>query len=191
MNYIHLNSANYSLGDYSVVPFREDDLLNIKKWRNEQLDVLRQTKTLTDNDQINYFKNYIQPSYTDPNTRIILFSFLLNGKCIGYGGLTNVNWEDKRVELSFLLNTKRIKDDLIYTADFTHFIELMKTIVFVDLNFNRIFTETYDIRELHISILEKCGFLLEGRMREHVKINGKFVDSLLHGFIKRDYEIKR
>lgn len=190
MSYIQLKKSIYSSGNYSVVPFREVDLMKVKQWRNEQIEVLRQPRLLTDDDQIFYYENHIKPSFTDLKTKIILFSFLLEGKCIGYGGLTNINWEDKRVELSFLLNPERVKDKIIYTSDFTHFIELMKAIVFVDLEFNRIFTETYDIRELHVSILEKCGFKLEGRMREHVRINEKFFDSLIHGIIKGDYEIK-
>lgn len=190
MSYIHLKSNVYSLGEYSVVPFRKVDLMNVKTWRNDQMDVLRQKALLTDENQLNYYNNFIEPSFSDPNSRIILFSFLLNNECIGYGGLTNIHWEDKRIELSFLLNTERVKNENIYTSDFKHFIELMKTIVFVDLEFNRIFTETYDIRNLHISILESCGFKLEGRMREHVRINDKYVDSLIHGYIKQDYEIK-
>ena len=71
------------------------------------------------------------------------------------------------------------------------FIRLIKKVLFEDLNFNRIFTETYDIRPHHISILEKNGFQLEGRMREHIQINNKFVDSLIHGFLKEYYHAQK
>lgn len=191
MRYIQLKSDSYSIGDYSVKSLRREDLLFIKEWRNEQIKVLRQNRILSDEDQLNYFEKIVQPSFTDPNTKIMLFSFLNKDKCIGYGGLTNIHWEDERTELSFLVATERTRDNSVYHSDFTHFIELMKKVVFDDLKFNRIFTETYDIRELHVSILEECGFQMEGRMREHVKIDNKHVDSLIHGFIKKDYEIKR
>ena len=36
----------------------------------------------------------------------ILFSFLKNNEFIGYGGLVHINWEEKKAEISFLLNTK-------------------------------------------------------------------------------------
>jgi hypothetical protein len=44
-----------------------------------------------------------------------------------------------------------------------------------------LFTETYDIRPLHISIIESAGFLREGVMHHHVRIDGHPVDSLIHG----------
>jgi len=39
---------------------------------------------------------------------------------------------------------------------------------------------------LHVSILEKNGFVQEGRMRQHVIIKGTFHDALIHGIIKSD-----
>lgn len=191
MSYIHLPSAKYTQGNYSVVSYRQEDLVLIKNWRNEQMDVLRQNRVLTDEDQRGYYERYIVPSFTDRTTKIMLFSLLHDGICIGYGGLTNIHWTDSHVELSFLVDPVRAADAATYTDDFTHFLELMKHIAFEELGFNRIFTETYDIRPLHVRILEQSGFKLEGRMREHVRINGIFTDSLIHGFIKQDYEIGR
>jgi RimJ/RimL family protein N-acetyltransferase len=174
-------------GDYKIVPLQEQDIFQIKDWRNEQIEILRQNKVLTDTDQNNYFKNIVNPSFTEKYPDIILFSFLLNELCIGYGGLTNISWLDKRAELSFLLNTKRIDDKNLYEQEFSTFISLIKKVAFDDLGFNRIFTETFDIRSHHISILEKNGFALEGRMKQHTLIKGQFTDSLIHGFLKEYY----
>jgi RimJ/RimL family protein N-acetyltransferase len=182
-----LVNNKFSIGEYSLEPFREMDLLDIKKWRNGQLDVLRQKKALTDEDQKKYYSNYITPSFTEEAPRIILFSFLEKDSCIGYGGLTNIDWECKRIELSFLMNTERKNDDELYQKDFSAFITLVKKVVFEEMSFNRIFAETYDIRPLHISILEKNGFVMEGRMKQHIWINNGFVDSLIHGYLKEYY----
>ncbi len=187
MNYKVLNNNFFHYNNYSVVPYREEDKLKIKEWRNNQMDVLRQKQELSDIDQLNYYNNYVAPSYSQEQPKIILFSFLENEDCIGYGGLTNIDWESKRVELSFLVNHNRATQTELYEKDFSAFITLMKTVVFEELKFNRIFTETYDIRPHHISVLERNGFKTEGRMREHVFINGNYIDSLVHGFIKKDY----
>ena len=190
MKYKCLQYNIYTNGDYSLVPLREVDIYLIKEWRNEQIIVLRQKKPLTDQDQQNYYKNNIFPSYTDDQPVQIIFSILKEERCIGYGGLTNTNWESKRIELSFLLQTSRTQNDLVYTADFSAYLGMIKDVVFNDLKFNRIFTETYDIRPLHVCILEQNGFIYEGRMREHVLIDGVYYDSLLHGFLKEDYDSK-
>lgn len=187
MSFKMLTKNRFELGKYAVVPFREEDKYRIKDWRNQQMNVLRQKQMLTDKDQENYFLNFILPSFTQDEPRIMLFSFLENENCIGYGGLTNIDWECKRVELSFLVNPQRIGIQEMYTGDFSAFISLMKKIVFEELKFNRIFTETYDVRPLHVQILERNGFKPEGRMKEHTIVDGKFTDSLLHGFIKEYY----
>lgn len=187
MNYTSLKNNFFTDGNYTIEPFREKDKLSIKEWRNQQMDVLRQKKVLTDEDQVNYYKNYIEPSFSQKYPGIILFSFLERDICIGYGGLTNIDWENLHVELSFLVNPDRLFNEDLYEEDFSMFIKFMKHVTFDELSFNRIFTETYDIRSHHINTLLQNGFQLEGRMREHIFINNKFADSLIHGFLKKDY----
>lgn len=185
MNYSCLSNQIFSFKDYQVLPLREEDIFEIKNWRNMQIDVLRQNKILTNEDQKNYFDKIILKSFTEENPKIILFSFLQGKICIGYGGLTNIDWLSKRAEISFLLNPENIKKNEVYEDNFSAFLSLMKMVAFEELKFNRLFTETFNIRPLHISILERNGFKLEGVMKEHVLINGKFTDSLIHGYIKK------
>ena len=183
MNYKVLDKNDYKSNGYELLPYRQEDMLLIMGWRNDQMDFLRQNKLLTAEDQEKYFRDVIEPSIGDESTRIILFSFLKDGKCIGYGGLTNIDWESKRAEVSFLLETNRGKEEAVYREDFSVFLDLLKEVVFLDLNFHRLFTETYDIRPLHIKVLESNGFKLEGRMEDHTIITGKYVDSLIHGIV--------
>lgn len=187
--YACLKNSLFQKKDYSIVSLRKEDIFKIKQWRNDQIDVLRQSRFLTDQDQLNYFENFVTPSFFEKNPKIILFSYLKENELIGYGGLTNNDWGNKRSEISFLLDTQRTGNDDIYGNDFFTFLDLMKEVAFSDMNFNRLFTETYDHRSFHISVLEKNGFRLEGRMKEHVFFNGKFVDSLIHGFLKSYYGV--
>jgi predicted ATP-grasp superfamily ATP-dependent carboligase/RimJ/RimL family protein N-acetyltransferase len=179
-NYSCLKNTTISLGAYSIVSIREQDIMLIKDWRNSQLDVLRQKKIISTSDQQNYFEQKIWPTFSEPQPSQILLSFLLNKQLIGYGGLVHISWEDKRGELSFLTDPSR-HDPELYEQDFTTFIQLMKILVFQDLGFNRIHGETYSFRTHHVNILEKNGFLLEGILKNHIWFNGVFIDSLAHG----------
>lgn len=190
MKYKVLPENFFALEDYSILPYREEDIFKVKNWRNDQMKILRQDKILSDDDQEKYYNLVVKNSFSQDAPKIILFTFLQLGKCIGYGGLTNIDWAAKRAELSFLVDTERTLILDQYEKDFTIFITLMKMVLFDALNFNRLFAETFDIRDFHISILEKNGFVLEGRMKEHVVINNKFVDSLIHGYIRKYYESK-
>ena len=190
MNYRQLSDNEYSYGAYRIIPIRESDMEPIRVWRNEQMDVLRQSRQLTEEDQRRYYSETVRESFEQPFPRIMLFSYLLEGHLIGYGGLTNIDWQNKRAEISYLLETARNNEanGQQYVSDFSGFLRLMKLVAFEHLAFNRVFTETYDIRPLHISVLENNGFVLEGRMRQHVHIQGKFMDSLIHGYLFEEYD---
>ena len=89
--------------------------------------------------------------------------------------------------LSFLTKTKILENEPDeYRRIFSIFILSMKEVLFNHLKFNRIFTETYSLRQNHIDILEENGFLLEGTQREKIFINGIFFNSLIHSIIKSD-----
>ena len=98
-DYKCLTCNKFRINDYQLIPLREEDIYKIKNWRNEQMDILRQKKVLTDADQEKYFKEYILPTFSEENPRMILFSFLgESDRLIGYGGLTNVDWEKEYTE---------------------------------------------------------------------------------------------
>ncbi len=172
---------------YAIVPMREQDILKIKDWRNAQMDILRQKQELTDEDQIRYYREVVRATFSQTEPSQMLFSFMLDQRCIGYGGITNIDWESKHTELSFLTDNNRLQDPSVYEREFPIFLSLIKSLVFNQLNMNRIYTETYDIRPLHISVLEKNGFVMEGRMRQHVRIAGAYYDALIHSYLREQY----
>jgi RimJ/RimL family protein N-acetyltransferase len=152
-------------------------------WRNAQLNVLRQREPLTQEGQERYFQEVIAPSYSEKHPRQILFSYLDGPTLIGYGGFVHIAWEDRRAEVSFLMDPERAADPHLYEQDFSCYLAMLKSAAFRHLKFVRLFTETYDIRWQHVRILELSGFQLEGRLRSHVWIDGKPVDSLVHGCV--------
>lgn len=184
MNYKVLKRQRFEFGDYAVVPVASEHMTFIKNWRNAQLDVLRQSALLTDEQQRLYFENVISKLYNQDTPSQLIISFLHKERLIGYGGLVHINWLDRRGEVSFLLDNERVSDLELYEKEFSIFLSLIKEVAFAELRFNRIYTETFDIRSFHIGVLEANGFLLEGIMREHISINGVYHDSLIHGYLR-------
>lgn len=184
MNYYKaLNKQKFSNENFSIVPIRQDDLLDIMIWRNEQIDVLRQKKIITISEQNIYYNTVLLPTLSEQFPNQIIFSYLKDNVLIGYGGLVHISWEDKRSEMSFLLNSEYVKNDAIYEQYFLKFISLLKEVNFCQLNFHKLFTETYSHRSFHISILEKAGFELEGVLKDHVLIENIYFNSLIHSII--------
>jgi len=180
-----LSKPTFQNGNYTLVSIRKQDMEKIRKWRNEQIDILRQNKIITKKEQETYYNNVIRKTFSDPEPECILFSFLLNDKCIGYGGFVHIDWVSKRAELSFLTQTNRNKNKKIYQKDFSVFLKFILHLALNEIGFNKIFTETFQFRHNTIETLEKFGFVFEGRLKQHIIKNEKFFDSLIHRYLKK------
>ncbi len=189
MGYSILKSKKYLSKNLELVVIRKEDIQKIRKWRNEQREVLRQDKILTKKEQEDYFNTMITTTFEKKNPKMILFSFLSKNKCIGYGGLVHINWKARRGEISFLTDTKRIKLDSNLEKDFRNFLKMILDIGFNELKLNKITTETFEFRKNIINVLEENGFKKEGILKNHTKTNGKYYDSILHSIFKEKFII--
>lgn len=188
MAYKCLNQKTYQDRDgYQILSIRKEDIEKIRQWRNAQIHVLRQKVILTVEAQEQYFQHHIWPTFLNEKPAQILFSFLLDGQCIGYGGLTYLNWENFRSEISFLVDPIRAENPILYSQDFVHFLNLLCQVSFVDLQLHRLMTETYAFRDSTLAVLEKYGFKKEGVLREHVYQNGQWIDSIIHGLLEKNW----
>ena len=186
-SYKALNKQVYNYEDFSIVPIRHKDMVKIMNWRNTQIIHLRQKIELTIEKQEEYYEKVIKNLFNDEQPNQLLFSFLEKDICIGYGGLVHMNWEDKRAEMSFLVNPVIASNIEAYEISFSSFIKLIKKVCFEEIKFNKLYTETYSNRLKHIKILEKNGFVIEGILREHIIQNSKFQNSILHSILETEY----
>lgn len=167
--YKSLNQNEFIIGDYKLVPIRYEDRYDIMKWRNEQMYHLRQSKILTIKDQDFYFDYEINKLFDQVNPNQILFSFLHNSICIGYGGLVHLDWEKKSGEISFLISTEL--ESIFFEEFWNLFLQMIEVVAFKILNFNRIYTYAYDLRPKLYGCLEKAGYELDRTIVEsNIKI---------------------
>jgi RimJ/RimL family protein N-acetyltransferase len=167
--------------NFKIVPLRYEDHLDILKWRNEQIYHLRQNKLLTVEDQENYFNIIVDKLFNQEQPNQILFSYLENDICIGYGGLVHINWIDKNAEISFIMNTILEKDD--FHANWTKYLSLIEKVAFEDLKFHKIFTYAFDLRPHLYLALQDANFIEETRLKEHCLFDGKYIDVVIHSKI--------
>ncbi len=187
MNYLALHKNSFTKDAYDLIPIRQQDMEPIRQWRNAQMEVLRQKQEITPKGQQHYFKQVVTPLFGQRQPGQLLFSLLKGTDLIGYGGLVHLSWMDKRAEMSFLVDDKRAANPHIYGEDMFNFIEMMKQLCFEEMKFNRLFTETYEFRKFHISILERAGLKEEGRLRQHIFEQDGFYDSLIHSILRKEY----
>lgn len=58
-------------------------------------------------------------------------------------------------------------------------------------NLSRVWLEVYAGNERAIRAYTACGFVEEGRMREHIWLNGRYVDNVLMGVLRKEWVTAR
>ena len=169
---------------YRYVVLRHADIEALRRFRNAQLPVLRQEVPLLPEQQEHWYASEVRPTHASTTPAFLLVSILEEGRFIGYGGLTHIDWTQGRAEVSFLVDPSRAGDPVRYRQDFAAFLAFLQHWAFEELGLVRLFTETYAFRREHLSILEESGFALEGHLRGHIRDPRdpeRRVDSLIHG----------
>ncbi|MDR0801815.1 GNAT family N-acetyltransferase [Fluviicola sp.] len=173
-----LSISRFNNGVYSLVPIRYEDRKSIMKWRNEQIYHLRQNRPLTESNQDHYFQNVVKRLFTDEQPDQILFSFLENDVCIGYGGLVHINWTDKNAEISFIMNTE--SEAHSFQKYWSLYLDLIERAATENLGLHKLFTFAFDLRPHLYQVLESSGYIKEAILKEHCFFDGQFIDVVIH-----------
>jgi RimJ/RimL family protein N-acetyltransferase len=158
-----------------------EDRYQIMKWRNEQIYHLRQNKPLTKDAQDEYFNNVVKDLFNQDKPNQLLFSYLEDGECLGYGGLVHINWIDFNAEISFIINTEKEKTE--FRKHWTIYLGLIEKIAFNELKLHKIYTYAFDLRPHLYEALELNGFLKEAELNDHCFYNGQFKKVVIHSKI--------
>ena len=179
--YKALNNQIFTSGKYSLIPIRFEDRYAIMQWRNEQIYHLRQNKPLTEADQEQYFKNVVSKLFEQTQPNQILFSFLENEICIGYGGLVHINWIDQNAEISFIMNTVLEKNRFheIWTA----YLNLIEKVAFEELKLHKIYVYAFDLRPHLYKVLVNTKYFKDAVLKQHCFFNNNYIDVVIHSKI--------
>ena len=179
--YACLTQQEFRDGAYSLVPLRYEDRFAIMRWRNEQIYHLRQSRPLTEDDQQRYFDEVVAKLFANPQPDQVLFSYLENDKCIGYGGLVHINWKDRHAEISFIMDTRLEKEH--FAAHWSHYLTLLPQVAFDQLRLHKIYTYAFDLRPHLYPALEQNGFVREATLKDHCLFEGQYKDVVIHSLL--------
>lgn len=166
---------------YSIVPIRDEDKYIIMHMRNAQIFHLRQQVLLTEGMQDRYFAEVISQLFDNPQPSQILFSYLSDNQCIGYGGLVHINWIDRHAEISFIIKPEL--EPQYFNACWQSFLNMIQEVAFNDIKLHKIFTYAFDLRPNLYPVLELCGFHQEAILKDHCLSQGKFINVVIHSKI--------
>jgi len=123
-------------------------------------------------------------TYPDNMPDSMVFDLWKDEKLIGQAAFKSIRWFNRKAELSLFIHPeyqgKKIGSGII---------EAMISHAFKHLNLHRLEAEVIDYNPAAIRLVEKLGFVNEGRLREARYFDGKYYDILRYGLLKSEYQI--
>ncbi|MGG5502305.1 GNAT family N-acetyltransferase [Myroides odoratimimus] len=119
------------------------------------------------------------------NKSRIDFSFFDdNDVCIAMGGFTSITKEHQNAEFYVMVNPIQQGKGIGQNVS-----KWMYNYAFSILNLNKIYLYTNDNNVAAYRIYEKCGFQLEGILRNHKWKKGKFQNRRFYGLLRSEWEV--
>lgn len=181
--YLCLTNSKVFKGAYGIIPIRYGDRNKIMQWRNEQIYHLRQARQLTPEMQEEYYRNTVKDLFNETRPKQLLFSFLKDQTCIGYGGLVHINWVDRNAEISFIMDTSLEKEG--FHENWSQFLALIEEIAFKELAFHKIYVYAFDLRKHLYRTLKKNGYFMDAVLNNHCYFDGSYIDVVIHSKLNK------
>lgn len=157
----------------------ESDLPQLRDWRNDnQLRCnFREYRLLNMINQYNWL-DHISKSH---DIEMFAIELSCNRELVGVCGLCNINWVNRTAQPSRYIAPGYQGEELMPEV-----IKLLRQKAFEEFNLHRLWTEVYSFRTERIALLEKYGYILEGKLRKHIFKQGQYYDSLIYGLLKEE-----
>lgn len=102
---------------------------------------------------------------------------------LGTISLKNIDYNNKSAEYAIALREKARGKGVAAEAT-----RLLLKKGFEDMELHRIYLTVFADNLSAIKMYERCGFIYEGELREHINRNGEFVSWRMYGILRNEYE---
>lgn len=160
----------------------QEDLALLLSWRNnpEYRQYYREYKELSMEQQLRWYENKI---LNDDSWQYFTIKNSPSENAIGVVGLTSIHPIYKTAEFAITIGDKKYRNGG-YGSDA---LRVLIKYGFEQLNLNRIWCEVYSNNK-SIDMYRHIGFKDEGKLRESVFKNNKYLDSYILGMLRIEYE---
>jgi diamine N-acetyltransferase len=107
-----------------------------------------------------------------------------DGAPIGNLGLFGIDWKNRSAGCGIGLGEREYWNQG-YGSDA---LRTLLRFAFAEMNLNRVFLHVYDFNQRAIRCYEKLGFQHEGRLRQASYMSGRYVDELVMGILRSEWE---
>lgn len=162
-------------------PLRLDDVDNCLSWLNDR----EVTKYLTNYLPITRMAEEKFLRRIDESPSDIVFAVeTLDGTYLGNAGLHRIDHRLQRAELGIVIGNKQYWGK----GHGSEAVMLLLQYAFEDLNLHRVYLHVLADNQRAIRCYSKCGFVREGVLRRHQFSCGQFVDLVVMGVLREEFQ---
>jgi RimJ/RimL family protein N-acetyltransferase len=155
------------------------DLETLAKWINDRETVHHNTyyRPVSSFQQDKWFESIMNSD----DTHLFAIRKNTDNKLIGTCQICGINFIDRNAELRIRIGEESERGKSYGTQAS----QLLLDFAFTDLNLTRIYLFVFADNEPAIRSYEKLNFVKEGTLKKHAYINGKYVDVIVMGLIRK------
>ena len=162
--------------------YREDDIIHIYNWTRDIITTKWMGRKFRTPRSLDKIENGVRNVISEPPEDGIFFVIADRDTEVYIGGidLTSIDWIDKNGVLSIAIaeNSNRNKGFA------TEAMKLLLDYAFNKLHLHKIELGVYSDNKAAVRCYEKLGFNIEGTLKDHMLVDGKYRDLLQMGLIK-------
>lgn len=164
--------------------FEPDDYKTIIKWRrdNEINSMLGGTKYFFSEENE---KQWVQNAIKDTSNIRLAICTVEGNIHIGNIYITDINYINRSCHSHIMIGDKSYWNGGYATEAMQLIIDFM----FQERGMNRIVANVLEHNKASIRMLEKCGYKIEGMMRQSVYKNGHYHNQVIMSLLREDYEL--
>jgi len=161
-------------------PLSENDVQQLTRWINdpELRQFIKNTFPITEGGERDWLEGLKKRSDTD-----IVLGIEVKGKLIGNMGLHRIDWKNRIATTGAIIGEKEYWGKGYGTdAKMT-----LLNYAFNDLNLRKLMSHVYAFNGRSLAYSLHCGYRVEGRLRRHRFVNGRYWDEIILGLFKSDW----
>lgn len=164
---------------------QEKDAEKMLEWMHDpenQRGFQKDMMSMTLEDVQNFCKQVCSKDYFEQNQNIHLAIIDDTDEYLGTISLKNVNKKHRSAEMAISVRKKARGHGVALKA-----VGLLLEKSFNEMGLHRIYLTVLADNITAIKFYEKCGFIYEGELRDHLFINGHYISWKLYGMLDREY----
>ena len=144
-------------------------------------EVTKYTEQSDKKQSLTKIESYVVEKLVSPND--FLFGIFFCGEHVGNIKIGPIKWEHLCCDVSYFIGDRNLWGRGVATES----IQLAIKFAFNDLKLEKIRAGYYSTNIASGAVLSKCGFIVEGVLREAVIFEGRRIDAIEVGLLKRDF----